>query len=41
LRRIVSPSAREAAIMMFSVPVTVTVSKLISAPRSRLAFAST
>ena len=27
LRRIVSPSARAAAIMMFSVPVTVTVSK--------------
>ena len=41
LRMMVSPSAREAAIMMFSVPVTVTVSKLISAPCRRLALAST
>ena len=37
----VSPSARQAAIITFSVPVTVTVSKPTSAPRSRFARAST
>ena len=37
----VSPSARAAAIIRFSVPVTLTVSKEISAPRRRAARAST
>jgi len=41
LRITVSPSARQAAIMTFSVPVTVTVSNCTSAPRSRSARAST
>ncbi len=37
--RTVSPSARQAAIIRFSVPVTVTVSMKIRAPLSRAAFA--
>ena len=39
--RMVVPSARAAAIMRFSVPVTVTRSKTIRAPLSRAARAST
>ncbi len=41
LRRMVRPSARAAAIMMFSVPVTVGASNLNSAPLSRGQEAST
>ena len=40
-RSTVVPSARTAAIRMFSVPVTVTMSKVMSAPRSRSATAVT
>ena len=41
LRKVVVPSARVAAIIKFSVPVTVTLSNLMSAPFSRVASAST
>ena len=39
--KMVVPSARAAAIIIFSVPVTVTMSKYISAPFSRRALATT